>query len=165
MLLNEFIIDDRVLAVLPATDYSHKAQVLLSGNKIIKVDRYQTDIIKDSCRAYIKDYNFEKKVVQRRFKFQQRTPVRLNTYLFIYMFPTCSDANEDVIWINYRYIRNFIENTNNKSHTDIHFNCGTKLTVNVSLHTIDVQHKRTHKLMSKTISALGMDIEVRRREY
>lgn len=153
MIYESLIVNEDTLAILPAESYEYESVLLSKGGQRTKVMRAQTEIIKDSCTEYMEPYEYVRKIIKDTFEYHQKTPIFICPNLFIYMFPTCSPSNENVIWINAIHVAATYKNPLNDGHTDIIFKCKTELTVDVSLHTIKEQYKRTHKIMCEVSRA------------
>jgi|SRR5690625_333751 len=158
MIHKKYPIGVDTLAIFPAKNPNYQAKIILENNKHVMVKRSPTEIIKDSCRHYLVNYECEKKISQRVFNFLQKSPIRVNPHLLIYMFPTRSDRHKDVIWINADKIEKKKKNKNKSRHTDIIFTCDTKITVDVSLYTINNQHDRSLQQIVATSIICGIDI-------
>ena len=160
MVYERYHIDKNDLAVLPAEGSDHGAVILSKKGKRVKVQRHQTEIIKDSCDEYMESYDYVRQTIKEKFKYHQKVPIFVCPALLIYVFPTCSAANENVIWINAIHIDHKYKNPKNDGHTDIFFKCGTLLTVDVSLHTIKQQYERTYNILCEVTRAKRLEVEL-----
>lgn len=139
---DSYFIDESVLAIEPVFigDY-HSKITTTHGEVYSKLTPYR--LLDKACMRYLSTMSGRKQAASKLLNFQNKTPIMIEPYA-IAAFPTLSSSRLECVWIfNHRFTVLEL----GKGRSEIIFNEGTSITVNVSKHTLLKQQLRLHTLI------------------
>ncbi|WP_405098912.1 competence protein ComK [Oceanobacillus sp. FSL H7-0719] len=144
--LDDYTIQDNVIALLPANSNEYRTIVLTSNEKLY-IKLTPLEIIKASCYHNFSSYEGRREAVKYLTNFQNKVPIPVNTSGGIYAFPTKSPTNDDCVWLFYHHIKSIVDNQKGGMKSEfpstVHFVNNTELPLNISHFSLSHQFYRT----------------------
>lgn len=140
-----YIICQKTKALMTKDATYYRTQIFEEGRKRQRHSRYNAEQLLDyNCLRFDSDIEGRKRAVERILRSNTKLPIPIDTIKGIYMLPTASVKNKNCVWLAYHHIRSY-EQRDDKTFIDFYDDTG--IYVNASVHTIDMQYKRTSQVI------------------
>ncbi|WP_416147670.1 competence protein ComK [Salipaludibacillus sp. HK11] len=147
-ILNDYTINKRTMALLPAAHTDYRT-IVIEENATYYINQKPLDLIKLACFKGGSSYDGRRLAAMHELAIYKKVPVAINTHDGIYTFPTCSPSLFHCHWIFYEYIHSICPVPKVSNQCLITFKNGEKITINVSPKIIRRQQYRTAHIIHR----------------
>jgi len=138
--INDYQVNPRTMALIPARNIDYQTIVLEPGN-IFHVMQSPIKLIKDACKEGGATYEGRYKAVTHKTGIHKKVPIPISQLDQIYAFPTHSAKQFNCHWIFYHHLKSIKLGTYKKSI--ITFTDYQQLEIDVSAYILKQQTLRT----------------------
>jgi len=140
--MNNYEINNDTLAIIPIDNYKSK---IIEKNKEFIVDETPIKIIENSCQYFGSSYQGRFMGTKKLIGVTHKAPIIIEESREIIFFPTNSPRLYECAWISLKNLNNYKRNNDN---SEILFNNGNQLSLDISYGSLDNQVLRAARLES-----------------
>jgi len=140
--MNNYEINNDTLAIIPIDNYKSK---IIEKNKEFIVDETPIKIIENSCQYFGSSYQGRFMGTKKLIGVTHKAPIIIEESREIIFFPTNSPRLYECAWISLKNLNNYKRNNDS---SEILFNNGNQLNLDISYGSLDNQVLRAARLES-----------------
>lgn len=148
MIKQSYQINLRTLGILPAKQIEYDT-IVIEEHQTLYIRQTPLEIIQESCINDWASYEGKRKAVSHHMNITYKVPIPISLTENLYFFPTHSPRDINNCWIGAHHIAHIMKHPHSRRKSIIQFQCGRKLTLDVSEYILQQQMNKTRACMYK----------------